>query len=190
MSTGKFASREPDMACGCVTRDEIERLRRGGMSGFAIEIAAAYLADTATEGESDPLTALAEAEHAMHVAFFRATGDDPGPHATGNATCQQLARELALLGYTLVPVERLARLRELIRELAETVHQTGQAAVKNEVYKGARIVVQGNVSSKEYNGKTQLSIWADRIGLIEFLRRDQVATPAAVTPAPADELGF
>lgn len=65
-----------------------------------------------------------------------------------------------------------------------------QAAVQNEVYKGARIVVQGNVSVKPYNGKDQYSIWADRIGLVEYLRRDQVATPAAVAPAPADDLGF
>lgn len=69
-------------------------------------------------------------------------------------------------------------------------HPGLQAAVRNEVYRGARIVVQGNVSTKEYNGKTQYTIWADRIGLIEYLRRDQVATPAAVAPAPADELGF
>lgn len=82
-------------------------------------------------------------------------------------------------------------------------HPGLQQSVMNEVYKGAKVVVQGNVQSKTYNDKLQLSIWADRIGLVEYLRREQVSTPTrqaspevaafidrALESPPLDDLGF
>lgn len=65
-----------------------------------------------------------------------------------------------------------------------------QQAVLNEIYKGAKVTVQGSEQVKaDPNYGEQYSIWADRIGLVEYLRREQVATPAAVI-ASDDELGF
>jgi single-stranded DNA-binding protein len=64
-----------------------------------------------------------------------------------------------------------------------------QKTVLSEVYKGARVVAEGNPQVGEYNGKAQRAMWASRIGLVEWLRRDQAPAPAAVSAAQ-DELGF
>lgn len=70
-----------------------------------------------------------------------------------------------------------------------------QASAKRELYRGAKIVVQGRPSSEEYNGKLQWSMWADKIGLVEYLRKEQAATPASQPVAVPDnnmpdDLGF
>ena len=63
-------------------------------------------------------------------------------------------------------------------------------SVMNEIYKGAKVVAQGNVQTKPdpQTGETRYTIWADRVGLVEYLRREQVVQQAAV--AVDDELGF
>lgn len=62
-----------------------------------------------------------------------------------------------------------------------------------DLYKGSKIAVQGRAKLSEYNGKIDHSIWADRIGLVDWLRREQASAPAAVTTSnteTGDELGF
>jgi single-stranded DNA-binding protein len=69
-----------------------------------------------------------------------------------------------------------------------------QATVFSEVYRGAKVMAQGNVQEKTDNtGRLQRSMWADRIGLVEYLRREQAPQPASIgntAATPADELGF
>lgn len=63
------------------------------------------------------------------------------------------------------------------------------ASILRDIYKGAKIMVQGRAETQEYNGGLQYSIWADRIALVEYLRREQIAQTAAPA-ASTDELGF
>jgi len=78
-------------------------------------------------------------------------------------------------------------------------HKGLQASAMRELYKGAKIVAQGNIQEKpnQQTGKLEYTLWADRIGLVEYLRRDQVPEPttaagfaAASIASAADELGF
>lgn len=68
-----------------------------------------------------------------------------------------------------------------------------QASVIAEVYKGAKVAVEGTHSTREYEGKTYHQISGARVGLVDFLSRSArtepwvaapVAAPAAPAPAP------
>jgi primosomal replication protein N len=69
-----------------------------------------------------------------------------------------------------------------------------QKSVKREISKGSKIAVSGKLSAQDRGGRTYLKIQAGRVGLIEWLLREQApapaAAPAAATPAPADDLDF
>ena len=65
-----------------------------------------------------------------------------------------------------------------------------QAAVLAEVYKGAKVAVEGPFQTRTYEGKEYPQISGSRVGLVEYLSRTPrtapfVATPAAAPPASA-----
>jgi single-stranded DNA-binding protein len=59
-----------------------------------------------------------------------------------------------------------------------------RAQVLDKVRKGSRIAVEGTVTEKEYNGKTQYSMVASRVGEVDWFLRTQKSAPKA---APVED---
>ena len=78
-----------------------------------------------------------------------------------------------------------------------------QKSVQREISKGSKVAVTGKLSARENGGRTFLKISAGRVGLIEWLLREQAPAPSAApikqagetnpgssSAAPADDLDF
>lgn len=61
-----------------------------------------------------------------------------------------------------------------------------QASVREELYKGAKVAVEGFYKVREYNGRQYPQISATRVGIVDWLQRQgqQASRPAAPAPAP------
>jgi len=60
-----------------------------------------------------------------------------------------------------------------------------QAKVLDEVYKGAKVAVEGNLKLREYEGKTFRDFVALRVGLVAW-----IAKSGSAQAKPTDDLGF
>jgi primosomal replication protein N len=69
-----------------------------------------------------------------------------------------------------------------------------QKSVQREISKGSKVAVTGKLSARENGGRTFLKITSARVGLIEWLLREQAPAPSqAPVPAQAataDDLDF
>jgi single-stranded DNA-binding protein len=62
-----------------------------------------------------------------------------------------------------------------------------QRTVQAEIYKGAKVAVEGSLKIKEGGSRPYRDIAAARVGLVEWLRKDQVAGGRKAEPASAVE---
>lgn len=63
-----------------------------------------------------------------------------------------------------------------------------QATVLRDIYKGAKVAIEGNLTYREYQGKEYPRISAFKVGLVEWLRKEQTAgsrRPERSRPQPA-----
>lgn len=62
-----------------------------------------------------------------------------------------------------------------------------QESVEAEVFRGAKVAVEGTYSSREYDGKTYFKINAAKVGLIEWLQRSKGNSSSRPAARPARE---
>lgn len=64
-----------------------------------------------------------------------------------------------------------------------------QPRVLEQVYKGARVAVEGNLKNRDVNGKTYTDMVAMRVGLVAWISKTG-STPAVKAEVADDDLGF
>jgi len=65
-----------------------------------------------------------------------------------------------------------------------------QASVLRDIYKGAKVAIEGAYSVREYEGKSYPRVMAFAVGLVEWLRKEQVAAAASAPQPPAEDFPF
>ena len=121
---------------------------------------------------------MPEREKNPLVHIFGVVGKDPVVRQTSKSD---------VIGFSLAYSTGYDKEDETIWYDVSTFNEGLIESIKAEVYKGAKVAVEGFLSYREYNGKSYPQIMAVQVGLIEFLnrtKREGTFTPAGVAATP------